>query len=268
MSGNKKFKLGFIGVGNMGGALLDACLKKVSGENIAISDFNTAKTAYYEEKYGVSVMPSEETAARSEYLFICVKPQMAEELFRSVRPELDAKEEKPVLVSIMAGVTIERVIKMAGEMPVIRIMPNVAASVGCAMILCDSHGVSDSSLECFRDFMSEAGRIDMLPEKLIDAGSAVTGCAPAFVCMFIEAMADGAVKCGIPRAKALEYAEMTLYGTAELLLKTGKHPAVVKDEVTSPAGTTIEGVKKLEDGGMRAAVIEAVCASYEKNKKL
>lgn len=259
-------KIGFIGAGNMGGALIEAVCKKIGGENVIICDNLPEKTARFSEKYGCGISDASNVAEEADYLFICVKPQAAENAFAEIKPVLD---KSTVLVSIMAGVTIERVKTMAGrDIPVIRIMPNVAAAVGEGVILCDSDGASDEQVEEFKSFMSLAGEIDMLPEKLIDAGSAVSGCGPAFVCMFIEAMADGAVKCGIPRQKALDYAIETVLGTAELLKQTGKHPAVVKDEVTSPAGTTIEGVQALEDGGMRAAVIKAVCVAYEKNKKL
>lgn len=261
-------KIGFIGAGNMGGALIEAVCGKVGGENVIICDHSAEKTARFAEEYFCEVYSAAETAETADYLFICVKPQAAEKAFAEIKPFL-RRTPKPVLVSIMAGITIERVRGMAGgDFPVIRIMPSVAAAVGEGVILCDSDGVSDVQEGEFRDFMSLAGRLDMLPEKLIDAGSAVSGCGPAFVCMFIEAMADGAVKCGIPRKKALSYAIETVLGTAELLKQTGKHPAVVKDEVTSPAGTTIEGVQALEEGGLRAAVINAICASYEKNRKI
>ena len=116
--------------------------------------------------------------------------------------------------------------------------------------------------------MSGAGKLDFIPEKLIDAGTAVQGCGPAFVCMFIEAMADGAVKCGVPRAKAYEYAVQTLKGTAALLEETGKHPAEVKDMVTSPVGSTIEGVSALEEHGFRHAVMDAVVKAYLRNTGL
>lgn len=262
-------KIGFIGAGNMGGALIEAVCKKIGGENVIICDHLPEKTARFAEKYGCEVSDASGVTSAADYIFICVKPQAAEKAIAEIKPVLDRRTVKPVLVSIMAGVTIERVKTMAGvDIPIIRIMPNVAAAVGAGVILCDSDGVSDAQTEEFKTFMSLAGEIDMLPEKLIDAGSAVSGCGPAFVCMFIEAMADGAVKCGIPRQKALSYAIETVLGTAELLKQMGKHPAVVKDEVTSPAGTTIEGVQALEDGGMRASVIKAVCAAYEKNKKL
>lgn len=263
------YKLGFIGVGNMGGALLDACAKKIDGRDMIISDYDDRKTAHFAEKYGCAVSTSEDTAAKAEYLFIGVKPQFAAETFAQIHPSLADRQTHPVIISMMAGVTMARVSELSGvSHSIIRIMPNVAASVGEAMILCSSLDATGAQLAEFKDFMSGAGKLDFVAEHLIDAGTAVQGCGPAFVCMFVEAMADGAVKCGIPRAKAYEYAIQTLKGTAVLLEESGKHPAVVKDEVTSPAGSTIEGVEALEEGGFRHTVMQAVVKAYEKNAKL
>lgn len=262
------YKLGFIGVGNMGGALLDACAKKIAGDNIIISDFNIERLDYFAQKYGCVPASSEEVAENAEYIFIGVKPQMAQDALDDIRDALASRSVKPVIISMMAGVTMERVREMCGmKCPVIRIMPNVCASVGEGMILVSSLD-ADDRLDEFADFMSESGRLDFIPEKLIDAGTAVQGCGPAYVCMFVEALADGAVKCGVPRAKAYEYALQTLKGTAALLEETGKHPGVVKDEVTSPAGSTIEGVEALEAGGFRHTVMQAVVKAYEKNGRL
>lgn len=263
------YKLGFIGVGNMGGALLDACAKKIDGRNIVVADFDEKKTAKFAEKYGCAVSLSEEAAAMAEYIFIGVKPQFAADTFAQIHEALAARQTYPVIISMMAGVTMARVRELAGiNCPIIRIMPNVAASVGEAMILCSSLDVNEEMIAEFTDFMSESGKLDFVSEHLIDAGTAVQGCGPAYVCMFVEAMADGAVKCGIPRAKAYEYAIQTLKGTAVLLEESGKHPAVVKDAVTSPAGSTIEGVAALEEYGFRYAVMQAVVKAYEKNVKL
>lgn len=262
-------KLGFIGVGNMGGALLSGCARTVDGRDIVISDFDSTKTAYYAETLGCSVADSAEVAATAEYVFLGVKPQAAESAFAAIRPALAERQTAPVIVSMMAGVTIERIRALCGiPCPIIRIMPNVAAAVGEAMILCASEGVRGDMLQEFAAFMKGTGKLDMLPEATIDAATAVSGCGPAYVCLFAEALADGAVKCGVPRAKAMDYAIQTLLGTAKLLAETGKHPAVVKDEVTSPGGSTIEGVEALEKNGFRYGIMEAVTAAYEKNRKL
>ena len=263
------YKLGFIGVGNMGGALLSACAKKIDGRDIIISDYDDKKTMYFAEKYGCAVSSSEDVAARAEYLFIGVKPQFAADIFGQINKSLSARQTHPVIISMMAGITMARVSELSGiSHSIIRIMPNVAASVGEAMILCSSLDASGSQLAEFKDFMSESGKLDFIPEHLIDAGTAVQGCGPAYVCMFVEALADGAVKCGVPRAKAYEYAIQTLKGTAVLLAESGRHPGEVKDSVTSPAGSTIEGVEALEAGSFRHTVMQAVVKAYEKNAKL
>jgi pyrroline-5-carboxylate reductase len=137
------------------------------------------------------------------------------------------------------------------------------------MTLCTStDNVKEEEMEKFLDFMSESGKFDRIPEKLIDAGMALSGCGPAFVCLFMEALADGAVACGVPRKSAMEYAAQMILGTVTLMQETGKHPAVMKDEVCSPAGTTIAGVRALEEHGFRSAAMEAVIAAFEKTKAL
>ena len=173
------------------------------------------------------------------------------------------------LLSIVAGMPIEKIAALSGAERIIRIMPNTPASVGEGMILYDyNDAVTADQLADFSNALSEAGRLDHLPEKSIDAASALSGCGPAFVDLFIEALADGGVACGLPRAKAMAYAEQTLLGTAKLLLETGKHPGVLKDAVCSPGGTTIAGVHALENGGFRAATINAVTAAYQKTLQL
>ncbi len=265
-----KKKIGFIGIGNMGGALLEACAKKINGDEILVCDFFSEKVESAVKKYGCVSSSATEIARDAEYVFICVKPQGAESTFESIKSVLAERNDRFVIVSIMAGVSMDSVRKMAGgEYPVIRIMPNVAASVGAAMILCTvTDNVAQTSAEEFTEFMSASGKIDIIPESLMDAAASLSGCGPAYVCLFVEALADGAVKCGVPRVKAMEYAIQTLAGTAKLLSETGKHPAVVKDEVTSPAGTTIAGIEALERGRLRYAVMESVIAAYERTLKL
>ena len=164
-----------------------------------------------------------------------------------------------------AGLSIARIQEMAGEdFPVIRIMPNTPASVGEGMIQYCSSNVTAEEEEAFRKIMAPAGRLDAVPENLIDAASCVSGCGPAWVYQFIEALADGGVACGLPRDKALAYAAKMAEGTARLMLENHAHPGQLKDGVCSPGGTTIQGVRTLEDRGFRSAVIEAVIAAYEK----
>ena len=175
-----------------------------------------------------------------------------------------------ILVSMAAGVTMEDIRAMAGKAySVIRIMPNTPVSVGSGVILYDAtENVADGELALFCKCMEKAGLLDRLEEKLIDAGTAVAGCGPAFACLFLEALADGGVVCGLPREKALRYAAHMLEGTAKLLLETGKHPGALKDAVCSPGGSTIAGVRALEEGSFRAAAISAVEAAYSRTKEL
>ena len=183
---------------------------------------------------------------------------------------LAKREKKPTLVSMAAGIKIEKIAEMTKtSCPIIRIMPNMPVSVGEGMILYDiCLGVTKETEEIFLAVMGKSGKLDKIPEALIDAGSALSGCGPAFVFMFIEALADGGVLCGLPRDKALAYAAQTLIGSAKLLQESGKHPGELKDAVCSPGGSTIEGVRTLEEGAFRGTVTEAVISSFEKTKML
>lgn len=164
---------------------------------------------------------------------------------------------------------METIQEMAGgHYPVIRLMPNTPAAIGKGMILYCSTKTHLDEMVTFLHMMKEAGRFDELPENLIDAGSAVAGCGPAFAYMMIEALSDGGVACGLPRTKAIEYAAQMLAGSAEMVLKTGEHPGTLKDAVCSPAGSTIQGVRALEERGFRSSLFEAVTAAYEKTKEL
>ena len=169
----------------------------------------------------------------------------------------------------MDGLTIDQIRRMAGnDYPVIRIMPNTPVSVGEGMVLYASVGVEEKELTEFACLMKEAGKLDYLPEGLIDAGCALSGCGPAFFCQFIEALADGAVECGLPRDKAMLYATQTAVGTAKLIQQSGQHPGALKDAVCSPGGSTIAGVHELEAGALRGTVMNAVSAAYQKTKDL
>lgn len=191
------------------------------------------------------------------------------DMLGEIRDALLDRENPCVLVTMAAGLTIETIRRMSGvDFPVIRIMPNIPAAVGQGMLLCCSDGVAQEQVDYFREKMSGAGVLDFIEEKMIDAGSAVSGCGPAFAAMLIEALADGGVACGLPRAKAQMYAAQTLLGSAMLIEKTGMHPAQLKDAVCSPAGSTIQGVRALENGGLRSAAFEAVIAAYDKTLEL
>ena len=195
---------------------------------------------------------------------------MLSDTMEEIAPVLAERKNRFVLVSMLAAFTCKRINEAAGgDYPVIRIMPNTPVSVGEGMILyAPNEKVTEEETEFFLSAFKEAGRFSLLPEKLMDAGASVAGCGPAFVDLFVEALADGGVACGLPRAKAMEFASQMILGSAKLILESKKHPAELKDEVCSPGGTTIQGVRALENGGFRSAVMEAVIAAYEKNFEL
>lgn len=261
-------KIGFIGCGNMGGALLRAVLGALPAESVFISDTDEKKTANLSKEYGVTAVLAEEIAALCDYIVLGVKPQTLFGLLSSLSPVWQKREGKPVLISMAAGISLKSIKEAVGSLPVIRIMPNTPASVGEGMILWTHEGASEEETAFFLHAFSGAGRLDRLDEKFIDAASALSGCGPAFVCLFAEALADGAVACGLPRANASLYAAQTLLGTAKLILESGEHPGKLKDAVCSPGGTTIEGVRALEEGALRGTVMDAVVAAYEKTLAL
>ena len=265
-----KHTFSFIGTGNMGGALAKAAAGKLAKEQILLANRTMEKAQKLAEKLGCNAVSVAEAAREGGFLFLGVKPQMMADLFESIAPILAERQDTFVLVSMAAGLTIADIWRMAGkEYPVIRIMPNTPVEVGSGLILYDaSENVTEAMLSEFCDGMACAGRLDHLPEKLIDAGSAVAGCGPAFACLFVEALADGAVACGLPRKKALEYAAQMLLGSAQLILESGKHPGELKDAVCSPGGTTIAGVRALEQGGFRASAMAAVESAFQRTGEL
>ena len=256
---------GFIGTGNMGGAMATAARKSLPGENLLLANRTPEKAAALAERLGARAVDNAAAAREADYLFLGVKPQMMADMLRGIHDVLAARETPCVLVSMAAGLTVRRIREMAGvDFPVIRIMPNTPSAIGQGVVLCCADGADDSQVEAFKAAMAGAGLLDFIDEGLIDAGSAVSGCGPAFAAMLIEALADGGVACGLPRAKAQAYAAQMLLGTAALALQTGQHPGALKDAVCSPAGSTIQGVRALEMGGFRSAAFEAVVAAYEK----
>ena len=263
--------IGFIGTGNMGSAIARAAAGSGLTETILLSNRTSAKAeALSAQLPGAYISTNEEIARMAQLIFLGVKPQVMPELLADIAPLLAERQDRFVLVTMAAGLTIARIQELAGgEYPVIRIMPNIPASVGEGMILYTcGQGVTEDEEQVFLEAMAGAGRFSALPEHLMDAGSAVSGCGPAFADLFLEALADGGVACGLPRAQALELAAQMLLGSARLALKSGQHPGSLKDAVCSPGGTTIQGVRTLEAAGFRSAVMEAVIAAYEKTLEL
>lgn len=263
-------RLGFIGTGNMGGALARAARRSVPGSCISLANRTPAKAEELAEELGCGTSSAVAAAEWADFIFLGVKPQMMAELLAELRPALAARQDRFVLVTMAAGLSIGQIQALAGGgYPVIRIMPNTPASIGEGMILYTrGEGVTDEEERLFLSTMAGAGRFSALPEHLMDAGSAVSGCGPAFADLFLEALADGGVACGLPRAQAMELAAQMLAGSARLVLESGQHPGVLKDAVCSPGGSTIQGVWTLEQAGFRSAVMSAVIAAYEKTLEL
>ena len=254
-------KYGFIGCGNMGSAIAKALSSK--DIDLAVTDRSgKAKTL------GFPYTTAADIAENAERIFLGVKPHMMQEILENLKPIL--QEKKPLLITMAAGLTMARIDEMAGGgFPIIRIMPNTPTAIGKGVIqYCANDLVDADTLADWLSDMEPCGLVDALDEKLIDAASALSGSGPAYMYIFLEALADGAVACGIPRAKAYEYAAMTMVGSAEMYLQTKQHPGALKDAVCSPGGSTIAGVKALEEGAFRAAVMNCVAATCNRNKEL
>lgn len=262
-------KIGFIGCGNMGGALIRAAAKVLDPKDILITDTDTAKGEALAAETGACFTDAAALAGTADMIFLGVKPQVMEGMLGGIASILASRTDHFVLVTMAASLSMARIRAMAGgEYPIIRIMPNLAASVGEGMILYTSEGTEEEELALFCTVLSKAGRLLPIKENLIDAGSAISGCGPAFVCMMAEALADAGVAIGLTRANALLLAEQTLLGTAKQLMETGVHPEALKDAVCSPGGTTIAGVLAAEKAGFRDAASDAVLAAYKRTVEM
>ena len=257
-------KIGFIGCGNMGSALIDAT-SKVEGAELLIADADLSKAEATARRIGGRFGSNKVVAQGAEVLFLAVKPKVvwsvAREIKASLRPDT-------LVVSMAAGIELS-ILDEILDTPVIRIMPNTPVAVGEGMITWVKNAkVSEDDEKRFLRVMKYAGKLDEVSELTIDAATAVAGCGPAFVYLFAEALADGGVQCGLSRDKAMAYAAQTLRGAAMMLEESGKHPGQLKDEVCSPGGSTIVGVHALESGAFRATVANAVISAYEKTRGL
>lgn len=260
---------GFIGTGSMGGALARAARRNLPGERILLSNRTSAKAEALARELDAQAAGAADVAEQADFIFLGVKPQMMEGLLSELRETLSARETPFVLVSMAAGLSMERIRTMAGgAYPIIRIMPNTPCAIGEGVILYASRDVPEATLWSFLGAMAGAGLLVPLEESLFNAGCSVSGCGPAYVDLFLEALADGGVACGLPRAAALALAAQTIAGAAKLQLATKMHPGALKDAVCSPAGSTIQGVRALERAGFRGAVIEAVLAAQWRNDEL
>ena len=264
-------KYGFIGCGNMGGAVARAVCKGAGSGDVLLANRTPAKAQALADELGCAFGTNEEVAGICDFIFLGVKPQMMADMLDDLTPTLEARaESRPfVLVTMAAGLSMQQIRQMAGSgYPIIRMMPNTPVALGDGMIQYCSDDVEPEKMAEWLTAMAPAGRLDAVPESLIDAASAVSGCGPAWAYQFIEALADGGVAAGLPRAKAQEYAAQMVLGSAKLVLESGQHPGALKDAVCRPGGSTIQGVRVLEEKGLRGAVMDAVIASYNKTKEM
>lgn len=266
-----RMKVGFIGLGNMATAMIGGILKE---KRVAAADIiGSAKTSETKDKiktrFDINIAKNNrEVAERADILFLAVKPVFFQEVISEIR---DVVKEDCLIVSIAPGKTLDYLREAFGKSGcrLIRCMPNTPALVleGCTGV-CVGENVTEEELEKVLILLRSFGMASVVPERLMDAVVGVSGSSPAYVFMFIEAMADQAVAAGMPRKQAYEFAAQSVLGSAKMVLETGIHPGELKDMVCSPGGTTIQAVKVLEEKGMRAAVMDAMEACMEKSKKL
>lgn len=262
--------IGFFGTGNMGKAMIRGLVetKSYQPENIWIYDvYQPAMTALTEELNVSAATDPKELIQNSQLIIFAVKPYVLPNLLTELKPTL-TKEK--IIVSIAAGVTIETIEKaLSTDYKIIRAMPNTPALVGEGMAaFCRNQQITDEETELVAAVFNSFGKCEVVEEKLMSAVVSLSGSGPAYVYIFIEALADAAVLEGMPRNQAYKFAAQTVLGSAQMVLETGKHPGELKDMVTSPAGTTIAAVKSLEDHHFRSAVMNAVQAAAKRDKEM
>ncbi len=268
-------KLGFIGLGNMASAVIGGILKEgIASQQDIIGSAKTEKTAKEKAaEFGIEACTdNRRVTEQADVLVLAVKPQFFPEVIAEIR---DLVKEETLVISVAAGKTIKYIEEQFGAsegkrtIKLVRCMPNTPALVlaGCTGY-CVNERVSEGEKEFAHKLFSSFGKAIEVPERLMDTVGSVSGSSPAFVFMFIEALADGAVAEGMPRKQAVEFAAQAVLGSAKLVLESGMHPEELKDMVCSPGGTTIQGVRTLEKGGMRGAVMDAVIACAERSRGL
>lgn len=267
--------IAFIGGGNMGGAILLAACRAVTPEQVLLYDPDAAKARELAAQTGCILAKSGEDAVRrASYVMLCVKPQIFGKALTGLLPALkagqDAGEER-TLVSIAAGIPLCAIEDLLGEvrLPTVRIMPNTPAAIGKGtLLIAPGAGAEGELLEGLMKILTPCGLLVKVTERELDLGTAISGCGPAYMYLLIEAMADGGVELGLPRALAQQLAAQTMLGAAAMVLETGLHPGALKDAVCSPGGSTIAGVAELERRGFRAAGAQAVTAAWRRNEQL
>ncbi len=265
----RSMKIGFIGCGNMATAMIGGILAEdlVSEEEIYASSKSEKTRRKIREELGIQAADNRQVAAAADILILAVKPIYMEEVIEEIREEV---KQETIVVTLAPGKTLEWLEeRFASEVKLVRTMPNTPALVGEGMTaICPNDQVRKEELQKVVTVFESFGKVQIVSEPMIDVVVGVSGSSPAYVFMFIEAMADAAVADGMPRAQAYEFAAQSVLGSAKMVLETGKHPGELKDMVCSPGGTTIEAVRVLEEKGLRSAVIEAQKACVKKARGL
>jgi pyrroline-5-carboxylate reductase len=263
-------KLTVIGAGKMGETLISAILKSgiIKKDHITATAGTKERLDYLAKKYGIGTTADNAGAARgTDIILLCTKPQM----FRSILAEIDpVVDPDQLLISIMAGVTSGALEKhLAGKVPVVRAMPNMPCLVGEGMTaICGGSHATAAHLSQTQHIFDHLGKSIILAEKHFDSVTSLSASGPAFIYIIIEALAEGGVKTGLPRDVATLLAAQSCYGAAKMVLETGEHPAVLKDMVTTPAGCTIDGILKLEEGGLRVTLIKTIIEAAKRSGEL
>ena len=265
-----ELKVGFLGAGKMATALARGFIRAglVNASSMIASDPIEASRSHFAQETGTKPIAFNPDVLKfAGVIFLAVKPDQVNDVIAEVRP---AFTERHVLISIAAGVPISRIESaLGGGARVVRVMPNTPALVGeSASAFALGKGASTEDGALVQKLLSSVGVAYQVKESLLDAVTGLSGSGPAYGFVLIEALSDGGVAAGLPRDVATKLAAQTLLGSAKLLLETGQHPGTLKDMVTSPGGTTIEGLQELEKGGVRAALINAVRAATEKSRQL
>ncbi len=263
------YQYGFIGMGNMGSAMLAGLVRRYGKEHIIFSEHDKDKMKKKAESEQIACAEDNKAvAAQSKYIILAVKPMVYEKVLREIRDKLDYSK---VIISIAPGFKLDELKNMAGgEVRIIRAMPNTPAMVGEGMtgVCYDENDFSDMEIRDIENFFNSFGKMRKVDEKVMSAVTCASGSSPAYVYMFIEALADSAVKYGMKRADAYEFVAQTVLGSAKMVLETGEHPGRLKDNVCSPGGTTIAAVEALEENGMRNALFKATEKCYRKCEHL
>lgn len=264
-------QLGVIGGGVMGEAIFSRLIhKNIYAPNaILVSEPQPQRREFLQQTYQVQVTENNSDALASEVLLLAIKPQILDSVMASLGTQIGQETGSPLVISILAGVPLNRLEAALKGQPVIRAMPNTPATVGAGMsAIAPGKLAQPEHIETAKAIFGAVGSVVEVPESLMDAVTGLSGSGPAFVAMMVEALADGGVAAGLPRQVANQLALQTVLGTAQLLQESELHPAQLKDRVTSPGGTTIAGVTALEKGGFRSAVIEAVRSAYARSREL